>query len=521
MWIRTLRVVATTVAIFTALAVLIVTVPINEMLRSRDRQQFAARTSLVAAELEQFVSQSVQVASQIPSRTQIRRALVDYLDEKTEREAFVEFTEPRLRDAVDGSDAVVAVFRRDRNGTLVASAYPERTATPPPVFSVGGATIAVAGSCDDDPAVFFVTVPILEAGVGLVGFDSVAIDMRPLCRALAEAAALNPGVHYRVTRSSAVSRGPVAVAGPAAGVQSDRSQRVAVSLPYGFDFNAELPRTTLHRETNREVTFLALVVGILGGLTTVLLSALLVDLRRRSEVDAARLEELVVEQTTELQKLLAGREILLREVHHRIKNDLATVEAMLSLHSGSLGSGPARRAVEEARQQVALVADVYDQLSDAEGFETVRVKPVFERIVESVRRARAADSPTAAVTTDIEDVTLTRQTAIPLGIIANELVVNSFKHAAADPLRIDVSLRTDRRALVLSVRDGGSGGATPPRPSQPGGARSRDQSSPRSGYGLEMIEALTSQLEGRLERDELRGETRVIVAMDLYPASAN
>ena len=205
--------------------------------------------------------------------------------------------------------------------------------------------------------------------------------------------------------------------------------------------------------------------------------------------DAVREGALVLLQdVTDLrrrERALLTKDATIREIHHRVKNNLQTVAAMLRLQARRSGSAEAREALAEAELRVAAIAVVHESLS-AEGGQAVDFDEVADRIVGLVRELAPGYSPTVPhLVREGSWGPLAADQAIPLAMVLSELAHNAVEHAQAS--RIVIGLQSDERSgrLRLVVEDDGVGVSD----------EARTTSS--SGLGLGIVETLaTSSLGG-------------------------
>lgn len=198
----------------------------------------------------------------------------------------------------------------------------------------------------------------------------------------------------------------------------------------------------------------------------------------------ATLTTRVEEATAELQGLLAHKDALLREVHHRVKNNLQIVANLLAMKS--------REAPEEARRRLAETADRIHAISAVHEALYENLDDHGVRLLDRLRVICGRISPTyglderVAITLQGEELELSLNASVPVALIATELVSNALKHAFPAPrggrLEVKVSARPDG-AFELSVSDDGVGWAP---------------QSARRGSGLGIAMALAKQLGGNL-----------------------
>jgi PAS domain S-box-containing protein len=202
------------------------------------------------------------------------------------------------------------------------------------------------------------------------------------------------------------------------------------------------------------------------------------------------LEERVRARTAELSGTLRERDVLLQEVHHRVKNNLQVISSLISMQGRKLPAGPSRDALEECQTRVQAIALIHEKLYQSRDYSRVPFSDYVRSLAANVFYATGTAPGDVALDLAIDDVALAVDKAIPCGLILNELITNALKHAFPGGRRgrVRVELRAlDDRQLVLSVADDGAG--MPPG-FEVAGATS---------LGLQIIATLVEQLDAKLE----------------------
>jgi len=205
----------------------------------------------------------------------------------------------------------------------------------------------------------------------------------------------------------------------------------------------------------------------------------------------------------EINKLLAEKETVLKEVHHRIKNNMNTIHSLLSLQALSLKDPAAKNILIEACNQVRSMTILYDRLTYSIDFTNLPIRaylqPLIEEIIHSFPNGQLIE-----IRQDIEELTLSAKTLQTLGIIANEVITNSMKYAFCDNRKGAITIKAGSSGgiFTLSIHDSGAGipeaidfGHSP-------------------GFGLALIEKLSRQIDAAI-RIERSGGTRVVIEMPL------
>lgn len=157
---------------------------------------------------------------------------------------------------------------------------------------------------------------------------------------------------------------------------------------------------------------------------------------------------------------LSEKEVLLKEIHHRVKNNLQVVSSMLKLHGSQITDPVARGAFQDSQDRVRAIALLHENLYQSKNLGSVSMEEYAKTLLHTLMRTRGTDAP-AHVSIDAPGVSLPVDTALPCGLILNELVTNSLKHAFAVPsdrlAEIRISLVAEGAHVTLSVSDNGAG----------------------------------------------------------------
>jgi PAS domain S-box-containing protein len=201
-----------------------------------------------------------------------------------------------------------------------------------------------------------------------------------------------------------------------------------------------------------------------------------------------------------IQASLREKEVLLKEIHHRVKNNLQVVSSMLDMQSLSTQSPEAIEALEDSRHRVRTMAFVHERLYQAEDLSSIDVREYLESLTSYLLASYESSARGIRLDLQIEDLGLDLDSAIAIGLIANELVSNVLKHAFPPAWqgegRIGVEFSaTDEDRVALRVTDNGVG--LPPDLDLEGA----------ESLGLRLVSMLAQQLQGTLELDRSTGTT--------------
>jgi two-component sensor histidine kinase len=214
----------------------------------------------------------------------------------------------------------------------------------------------------------------------------------------------------------------------------------------------------------------------------------------------------------ELRRTLAERELLLREVNHRVKNSLQLVLSMLSLQGGEFRESGAKELFAKAIARVTAIASIHERLYQDTDPLTIDVQTYLSGLCAELARAGIGDERHADLRTDIESLRLPTEHGVSLALIVNELVMNALKHGRPDdrPAIINVSLRRiESGEARLTIADNGPG----LRAGEPAGS-----AKPVTGLGSRLISMLVRQLNGQLQVEHADGYA-AHVTFPLQPAA--
>ncbi len=221
----------------------------------------------------------------------------------------------------------------------------------------------------------------------------------------------------------------------------------------------------------------------------------------RDFTEHRRHEQEITHKQLALEQSLKEREVLLQEVHHRVKNNLQVISSLINMQVRKLERGPTRDALSECQLRVLAIALIHETLYQSKDYARVRFAEYARGLAANVFRA-AGSRDDITLELAIEDVPLGVDRAIPCGLILNELITNALKHGFGDRSKgtIKVTLkRVGETNLSLVVADDGAGLV-------PGFDVTKAAS-----MGLQLVSTLAMQLDGTLRFDGTAGTTVELV----------
>ncbi len=205
---------------------------------------------------------------------------------------------------------------------------------------------------------------------------------------------------------------------------------------------------------------------------------------------------------SELLEKLKEKDTLLKEVHHRVKNNLQTVCSLLNMQSRGTDDEQMKNLIKSSQNRVMAMAMVHEMLYLRDDLTAIDYKPYVFKLTEYlVKSVKGPDSKVKLVI-DVPDIVLGIDTAIPLGLLINETITNSLKYGIKDDAEGEIHIelqKKDKDEYVLTIGDNGVGIS-----------ESVDPKTTKS-LGLKLIHNLARQLKGSITRDWSREGTNYIV----------
>lgn len=181
-------------------------------------------------------------------------------------------------------------------------------------------------------------------------------------------------------------------------------------------------------------------------------------------------------------------EILLKEIHHRVKNNLQVISSLLNIQSRSIQDAEVRSAIRESQSRVQSMSLIHQKLYRGKNLAAIEMKSYLQTLADNLIDAYLEEEE-VEVRVDMQKLELDVDYAIPLGLIVNELITNSLKYAFPKQKKgaIEIKMEQNQDEIILDIGDNGVGEKT---------AAVKKEG---SGFGSELIELLTMQLKGKLD----------------------
>ncbi len=193
--------------------------------------------------------------------------------------------------------------------------------------------------------------------------------------------------------------------------------------------------------------------------------------------------------------LLNEKDLLLKEVHHRVKNNMGSIAALLYLQMDSMVNPEAVNAIQDARSRVISMMGIYDILYRSGEYRSVAARGYFSDLIEKISSTYITSSR-IKITSEIDEMILDSSILFPVGMIVNELLTNAVKYAftgdRSGVIQVRI-VRKDEKHVEISIRDNGTG---LPDALEISGSR---------GFGLTLVKMMIQQLNGSIRINRIGG----------------
>ncbi len=203
-----------------------------------------------------------------------------------------------------------------------------------------------------------------------------------------------------------------------------------------------------------------------------------------------------------LRRSLEEKEVLLREIHHRVKNNLQVISSLLNAQARDVEAPAIRERFEETQDRIRSMASIHEQLYQSDDLARVDFEAYLETLLDDLFRSHRTDRIDRTLEADAHPLSVDQ--AIPAGLIVNELVTNALEHAFPNDHAgtVAVTFRVENGEAQLTVADDGQG---------------TEVLKEKGNLGLRLVHGLTRQLRGRLSTDLKNGVT-VTITFPMNPS---
>lgn len=242
-------------------------------------------------------------------------------------------------------------------------------------------------------------------------------------------------------------------------------------------------------EESKQKTYRAYTVtGIVLLIAIIILLILNNQYSKKREKELAQINKQIQSQNIVIEQSLKEKEILLKEIHHRVKNNLQIITSMLSLQISKTNSEDSKFILNEAKQRIASIALTHQMLYQKGNFSSLQLNDFISKLILQIESTISQNNVSITLNIQPNNTSVNIDTAIPLGLIVNEILTNCFKHAFPNNRsgNIAVTLVKELNKTVLTISDNGIGFNV-------------ENTLQNKSLGLELIEILSDQLSASLK----------------------
>ncbi len=264
---------------------------------------------------------------------------------------------------------------------------------------------------------------------------------------------------------------------------------IGIGFFYLFSINKHL--TIISKRTTLElvVDYAEIVFAII-----IMVSFLdqFVKFQRHAELNIRDKNKELKEQNNVINAKNRENENLLKEIHHRVKNNLQIIISLLRMQSGEMKNKEAKNHFQEAINRVMAMSLIHQKLYSSKNITRIDLKSYIEDLISDIILASSLHENEIETNIENEISSLDLSTLVPVGLIFNELISNTLKHAKSNTQNIVISIKITnlKDKVVLSYHDNGQW--VEPKPEH-------------SSFGLELIDILTEQLDGEKQLNVSNG----------------
>ncbi|MCK6611402.1 MAG: sensor histidine kinase [Bacteroidia bacterium] len=197
---------------------------------------------------------------------------------------------------------------------------------------------------------------------------------------------------------------------------------------------------------------------------------------------------IILNQKISLETSLAEKETLLKEVHHRVKNNFQIITGLLEKQASKTSDPKAKSLFREGQDRIISMALVHQNIYQSSNLNSIGLKNYIELLSLQIRQSFNHKTG-IDIETEIDPIEVNIDKAIPIGLILNECITNCFKHAFPNQIngKIQIILIQTPSGFQLEINDNGIG------------LNSIDQSPPKTNIGIDLLKGLSRQLDARFE----------------------
>ena len=196
---------------------------------------------------------------------------------------------------------------------------------------------------------------------------------------------------------------------------------------------------------------------------------------------------MVVSVAINERKMANAKDILLKEIHHRIKNNLQVVSSLLSLQVNKSSDEELKRVIRNCKQRISAISLVHEKMYESDISGEIFVKPYIEELVLNISSTHLNENESFKQDIHIDDFKLNMDLLVPCSLILNEIITNIFKYAFKTDSYLRIDVRKKKKEISMIIADNGPG--------------IEEENKTTSSLGMKLINALVLQLNATIQID--------------------
>lgn len=247
-------------------------------------------------------------------------------------------------------------------------------------------------------------------------------------------------------------------------------------------------------EEKEKTNLIIIIIGLIALLTT---SFFAFQNNRRKRLEIEKMNTSISKKNEEIKVSLHEKELLLKEIHHRVKNNLQIISGILSLQNNSISDEKAKQVLIDGQDRIQTIALLHKTMYQNENFNMVDFQTYSNELITYIRQTNFTGNKNITINQEIENIQFNIDTAIPLSLIINEIITNCYKHAFKNKTEGTISISIKKQindSYELIIEDNGNG--------LPENFTSFENT---KSVGFDLIQGLCQQIDGEIEITSKKG----------------
>lgn len=203
-----------------------------------------------------------------------------------------------------------------------------------------------------------------------------------------------------------------------------------------------------------------LIIVIVSLLIILLIGAYIIKYNRKKRIEIELMNQSISKKNATIEASLKEKEMLLQEIHHRVKNNLQIISGILSLQNSNITDEKSKLLLAESQDRIQAIALLHKTMYQNDNFNVVDFQTYINELITYIKQTNKNLNKNIVVKQHIEDLNFSIETAIPLSMLINEIVTNCYKHAFINLDSGEILISIQKHTLekcILSIKDNGIG----------------------------------------------------------------